>query len=252
MQITNNRELAGIKKAGEAVAITLKKMKEYAAPGMSTKELDEYGNSILRSFGAISAPKKDYNFPGYTCICLNKEACHGIPSSTRLLKEGDLINIDVSASLNGFYGDNGQSFVVGKDHHNFQAQIDASIEILYLALKQIKARTKIAHVGGVIEKEAKLRGYNVIKNLFGHGVGRKLHELPREVPNFKDKKNNDRFRKNSVVAIETFISTKAQYVQEAADGWTMMARDNSYVVQHEHTIIVTDNYPIILTKDNGI
>ena len=228
-------------------------MREYARIGMSTLELDEYGYSIMRSFGANPAPKKDYNFPGYTCISVNQEVCHGIPSSQKILKEGDLVNIDVSAELNGYYGDNGGSFILGNDLQQLQPLVDASQEILHLAMAEIKDRVRISDVGGFIEREARKRGFQVIKNLCGHGIGRKLHEAPREIPCFRDRFNRERFRKNSVIALETFISTRARLVYETSDGWTMKTRDNkSFVAQHEHTLIVTEGKPVILTKNNGI
>lgn len=238
--------------AGEAVAVTLRKMREFAKVGMSTKELDDYGYEILRSFGANPAPQKDYDFPGYTCISVNHEVCHGIPSETTILQEGDLVNIDVSAELNGFYGDNGSSFILGEDHQNLQPLVDASREILNLAVNKVRSRMKIADLGGFIEREAKKRGYRVVKNICGHGIGRKLHENPREIPCYNDRFNRERFRKNTVIALETFISTRARYVYEAEDGWTLKTKDNSFVAQHEHTLIVKDGKPVILTSANGV
>jgi len=252
MSVDTHEELQAIKEAGKVVALTLRKMREHATPGMSTKELDDYGYSILQAYGANPAPKKDYNFPGYTCISLNREVCHGIPGKGKILREGDLVNIDVSAELNGFYGDNGGSFILGKDVRNLQPLVDASREILHLAIGKIKGGVPIAAVGGFIEKEARKRGYSVIKNLCGHGIGRKLHENPREIPCFRDKFNKDRFKKNSIIALETFISTKAELVYQTADGWTMKAKGNSFVAQHEHTLVVTDNHPLVLTAENGI
>lgn len=252
MSIETTTDLDGITQAGHAVAVTLKKMREYARPGMSTQELDEYGYSILQSFGAIPAPMKEYNFPGYTCISLNDEVCHGIPSAERILKDGDLVNIDVSAELDGYYGDNGGSFILGEDLQQLQPLVDASQEILHIAMKHIKSRVRISDVGGIIDKEARKRGFKVIRNLCGHGIGRRLHEPPEEVPNYKDRMNKTRFRKNSVIALETFISTKSKWAYEAADGWTMTTQNKGFVAQHEHTIIVTDKEPIVVTKDNGI
>lgn len=252
MSIKNEEELEGLKAVGKAVAITLKKMKEYTKIGMTTKELDDYGGKLLAEFGAVSAPIKDYDFPGHTCISINHVACHGIPTNDIVLKEGDLVNIDVSAELNGYYGDNGGSFILGEDIHNLTPLVKASQEILQLAMSKIKDGVRISNVGGLIEKEAKKRGYNVIKNLCGHGIGRKLHEPPTEIANYRDRFNTQRFRKNSVIALETFISTKSKYVHQMSDGWTMKTKDNSFVTQHEHTLVVTDGYPIVLTEENGV
>lgn len=252
MSITKESELTGMKEVSEAVANTLRLMREYAQIGMSTKELDEYGGSVLKSYGAVSAPNKTYDFPGHTCISVNEEAAHGIPSQYKSLKEGDLVNIDVSAELNGFWSDNGGSFVLGKDIYQHQPLVDASRNILKTAIGQIKGGVKIADIGHIIESEAKKSGFKVIKNLAGHGVGRSLHEDPENILNYRVRTNRERFKKNTTVAIETFISTKSTVALQLEDGWTLVGDKGGFVTQHEHTILVTDNKPVILTESNGI
>ncbi len=252
MSITTEDERIGIQQASDAVAITLKKMREFAQPGMSTKQLDEYGGRLLKEMGARSAPKLTYNFPGYTCICVNEEVAHGIPSARRILKEGDLINIDVSAELNGFWADNGGSFILGEDIHGHGKLVEASKDILKKAIGNIKGGVRISDIGRLIETEAKKAGYTVIKNLTGHGVGRSLHEEPHEIANYHDRYNTQRFKKNSVVAIETFISTRSTIADTQADGWTLTGNKGGFVAQHEHTIMVTSGQPVIFTAQNGI
>ncbi|MBU2913940.1 type I methionyl aminopeptidase [Reichenbachiella agariperforans] len=252
MSITKESELIGMKKVSEVVGTTLKLMREYVKVGMSTKELDEYGGEILKSYGAKSAPYETYDFPGFTCISVNEEAAHGIPSKNKILKEGDLINIDVSAELNGFWSDNGGSFVLGKDIHNHQPLVNASKNILHKAISSIKGGVKISEVGYLIETEAKKSGFKVIKNLAGHGVGRSLHEAPENILNYRVRTNRERFKKNTTVAIETFISTKSTIAVELNDGWTLIGNKGGYVTQHEQTILVTDKNPIVLTESNGM
>jgi methionyl aminopeptidase len=252
MSINREAELIGMKKVSEAVALTLREMVDYAKPGMTTKQLDEFGGQRLISFGAKSAPHLTYHFPGWTCISTNKEFCHGIPSVNKYIEEGDLINIDVSAELNGYWADNGASFVVGKDLNNHQNLVETSKHILQKAISIIKGGVRIADIGYLIETHAKKSGYKVIKNLTGHGIGRSLHEEPSGIANYKDRYNLTRFRKNSVVAIETFISTDSTMAVTLSDGWTMAGNKGGYMAQHEHTIVVTDEKPIILTVMNGI
>lgn len=252
MSITQESDLAGMHAASEAVACALREMRAYAAPGISTKQLDDFGGKILSDFGAKSAPNLTYNFPGWTCISVNNEFCHGIPSEKRILQEGDLVNIDVSAELNGFWSDNGASFVLGQDVNGHQKLVDASLHILQKAIFNIKGGVRISDIGFLIETEAKKRGFTVIKNLTGHGVGRSLHEEPGEIANYRDRFNLTRFKKNSVVAIETFISTTSTYAETLEDGWTMVGNRGGFMAQHEHTIVVTDGKPIILTEMNGI
>lgn len=252
MSITREEELIGMKKASEAVALTLKEMRNYAKPGMTTKQLDNFGAKILSDFGAKSAPYLTYGFPGWTCISVNNEFCHGIPSDKRILQEGDLVNIDVSAELNGFWSDNGGSFVLGQDINQHQKLIEASQEILHKAIYNIKGGVKISDIGHIMETEAKKKGFKVIKNLGGHGIGRSLHEQPDELMNYKNRFDQRRFKKNSVVAIETFISTTSTYSTELNDGWTMVGNKGGFMAQHEHTIVVTDGKPIVLTEMNEI
>lgn len=252
MSITKEAELIGMKKASEAVARTLKEMRNYAQPGMTTKQLDDYGAKMLLDLGARSAPYLAYGFPGCTCISVNNEFCHGIPSDKKILKEGDLVNIDVSAELDGFWSDNGSSFVLGEDINQHQKLVDASKQILHKAIYNIKGGIRISDIGQLIEMEAKKRGYKVIKNLTGHGIGRSLHEEPGEIANYRNRYNLTRFRKNAVVAIETFISTTSTYAETLNDGWTMVGNKGGFMAQHEHTIIVTEGKPVILTAMNGV
>lgn len=247
MRVRNEKDLNGIKRISEVVALALKQMKAFTRPGITTKELDNIGRDILLSYNAKSAPYSTYNFPGWTCISLNEEIAHGIPSDKRIIAEGDLVNIDVSAELNGYWSDNGASFIVGEDINKLQDLVNTSTDILAKALSSIKSNVKVADIGGIIENEARIRGYRVIKNLTGHGVGRKLHEKP-EIENYCNYHNRDKFKKNMVVAVETFISTISNYVDTKPDGWTLVGRNGGFIAQHEHTIIVTDDEPVILTS----
>ena len=138
MSIETDQDLQGLTRASEVVGECLREMVNHAKAGMSTYELDAFGNDILRSYGAQAAPKKEYGFPGWNCISVNAEAAHGIPSRRRILQEGDLINIDVSAALNGYYGDNGRSFILGEDRQGLQPLVQASTDILKAAIARIK------------------------------------------------------------------------------------------------------------------
>ena len=204
----------------------------------------------MKSFGAKAASNLTYNLPGCTCIWGNNEFCHGIPSSKTVLQEGDLINSDGSAELNGFWSDNGGSFVIGNDINNHNKLIETSKQILRKAILNIKGGVKISDIGYLMETQAKKFGFKVIKNLTGHGIGNSLHEEPGAIANYRDKLNLTRFKKHSVVAIETFISTSSTYATTLHDGWTMVGNRGGFMAQHEHTIIVTDGQPLILTEMN--
>ena len=171
---------------------------------------------------------------------------------TAYLAEGDLVNVDVSAELNGYWADNGGSFVLGEDVHGHGRLVAASKDILRKAISNIKSGMRISELGRLIETEAKKQGYTVIKNLTGHGIGRSLHEAPHEIANYCNRFNRDRFKKNSVVAVETFISTRSTIANSQPDGWTLVGNKGGFVAQHEHTIMVTDGEPFIFTAQNGI
>lgn len=253
MIIKTEEELQGISRVSEAVALTLRKMSAYAQIGMSTKDIDDYGRQLLEALGAKSAPFETYGFPGYSCISVNQEFAHGVPSDKVTLKKGDIINIDVSAELDGFWSDNGNSFVVGEDIQGLQHLIDTSKETLLEAISQISGGVRISDIGKLIENKAKRAGYTVIRDLGGHGVGRSLHEAPDGIMNYYDRDDRSRrFRKDSVVAIETFISTRSAFVETASDGWAFTGNKGGFVAQHEHTILITSGKPVILTAANGI
>lgn len=252
MSISRETDLIGMKSVSEVVAITLKEMRNRAKPGMTAKQLDDYGKEILTGFGAQSAPRLTYNFPGWTCISVNHEIAHGIPSKKKIFKEGDLINIDVSAELNGFWSDNGGSFILGEDINRLRPLVDTSRKILQNAIGRITDGVKIAEVGRFIETEARKSGFKVIRNLTGHGIGKHLHEEPHEIANYYDANNHERFKKNGVVAIETFISTRSTFADTHSDGWTLVGNRGGFVAQYEHTIVVTDGKPVVLTEENEI
>lgn len=253
MLVKTEEELIGMKEVSDAVALTLRKMCAYTQIGMSTKEIDEYGRKLLEDFGAKSAPFETYGFPGYSCISVNNEFAHGIPSEKVILKNGDLINIDVSAELKGFWSDNGCSFIVGEDVQGLNHLVNTSREILLEAVSRISGGVKISEIGKLMETKAKQAGYTVIRDLGGHGVGRSLHEEPDAIMNFYDRDDNvRRFRKDSVVAIETFISTQSTFIEKSSDGWGFSGNKGGFVAQHEHTILITSGKPIILTALNGI
>ncbi len=246
MSISTQQELDGIRAIGWIVGHVLKEMKHAARAGMTTAELDAIGNDMLHDLGARPAPRLVYNFPGATCISINNEAAHGIPGK-RVIREGDLVNIDVSAEKGGFFADNGGTVAVDVTDRRLLRLCESSKAILDKAIAVAKTGVRVNQVGRVIEREARKSGFRVIENLCGHGVGRSLHEEPSEIANYYDPAYRKSFTRGKVVDIETFISTGAHYAVEKGDGWTYITPDGSYVAQYEHTVIVTDDEPIVVT-----
>ena len=206
MTVRNKEDLEALQRIGKITAETLVKMKEAAKPGISTKELDRIAHSYFSKFGERSAPQLMYKFPGYTCISLNTEIAHGIPSD-RILKEGDLLNLDVSLELNGYFADTGFTLIVGKDEKGLSKLLEVSSEALKLALSGVKTGEKLNSIGRTIENTAKKNGYKVIRTLCGHGVGKSLHEEPFDICNYYEPRDKRILKSGQVIAVETFVST---------------------------------------------
>ena len=240
-------DIDALRKVGRVVAETLELMKRSLEEGITTLELDELAERNLARYGAVSAPRKTYGFPGATCISVNEEVAHGIPSGRRIRK-GDLVNLDVSAELDGYYADTGFTCLYESGDEELRKLCDCSRRALGKALKAVRAGAKLSRVGQAIEDEARGNGFSVIRNLTGHGTGGALHEHPENILNYYDPRQQGRFAKGMVVAVETFVSTGAEYAEEAGDGWTLKTRDGSYVAQYEHSLIVTDGEPLVLTR----
>jgi len=208
--------------------------------------LDEIGRAILEAEGARSAPQAMYQFPGATCISVSPVIAHGIPNEY-VLREGELIHIDVSAEMDGYYADTGASLVVSKHERELDRLVDATKSVLSKVLHIAKAGNPLNGIGRTVEEQARKRGYNVIRDLTGHGIGHKLHEDPREILNFYNPDDRRILNEGLVFAIEPFLTTGIGRVVEEKDGWSLRTMDRTIAAQFEHTIIVTKNEPIILT-----
>ncbi|MCM3547963.1 methionine aminopeptidase [Niallia circulans] len=246
MSIESERDLIALQKIGRIVAMAREEMLSSVQAGITTAELDRIGKRVLDEHGAVSAPYITYGFPGTTCISVNEVAAHGIPGP-RVLKEGDVVNIDVSAELGGYYADTGATTVVGSRSPHKEKLCQSSLRALQQGLKKARAGTKISGIGRAIHNEARKDGFTVIRNLAGHGIGRKLHEMPDGILNYYDPRDNRLLTNGLVLAVETFVSDGAEFVDEGADGWGLLLPDNHYAAQFEHTIVITKDKPLILT-----
>ncbi len=228
-------------------------MRAHARPGMSTLELDEFGGRLLQDAGAESAPRLCYDFPGHTCISINEEAAHGIPGE-RLMQSGDLVNIDVSAALQGYFADTGGSFVLSPetDLHNQPNTLlkerlcAAALQARDIGVSAARAGERLNRIGKRIAQSIHRSGFRNVRNLCGHGVGAALHEEPT-LRNYFDERDTAALQTGQVITIEPFLSTNVSRVRELDDGWTLAGRPSSLFAQFEHTLIVTHDQPIILT-----
>lgn len=246
MTIESQADLEGILKAGRVVADVRDAMLAAVEIGMTTAELDVLGGRMLEERGARSAPKVTYDFPGFTCISVNEEAAHGIPGP-RVIKAGDIVNVDVSAEVDGYFADTGGTTVVPPVTAKKERLLRATRLALDAALDEARAGAFIHCIGRAVEKVATSHGFRVIRNLGGHGIGRKLHEAPGGILSFHDPSDRRRLHEGQVLAIEPFLSTRSTLVEEAADGWTLVGHPKSRSAQFEHTIIVTKGEAIVAT-----
>jgi methionyl aminopeptidase len=246
MSINSEKDLEGLRKVGRIVARCLQYMQSKLEPGITTRELDTLGGQFLAEHGARSAPKITYNFPGHTCISVNEEAAHGIPGS-KVLKAGDLVNIDVSAELDGYFADTGGSAIIPPESKLHQQLCAAAKRALECAILEARGGARLNRIGYAIETEAARNGFTVIENIGSHGVGRALHEEPGFIAGYYDKRDKRILKKNQVITIEPFISSGASTVVENGDGWTLVTNPGIFTAQYEHTIVITDDKPLIMT-----
>ncbi|GGG81166.1 methionine aminopeptidase [Salipiger pallidus] len=246
MTITHEDELAALRIIGRICANTMQAMASAIVPGMTTRELDDIGRRLLEAEGAVSAPESVYAFPGATCISVNEEVAHGIPGD-RIIKAGDLVNIDVSASRDGYFADTGASFRVADVPRILEKLCKDGKRAMQVGIDQVATDKPIAGIGNAIEKFATQRGYTLIRNLASHGVGHSLHEYPEEVATWATKGDRRRITKGLVLTVEPFLSTGAVWAENGDDPWTLYSDPCAPVVQYEHTVVATDSGAIIIT-----
>ena len=228
------------------VADCLVRMSQSVVVGVSTKELDRIAADFLKKHGARSAPILTYKFPGTTCISVNNDVAHGIPSH-RKIGAGDIVNIDVSAELDGYFADTGGSFVVPPSSERHRRVIAGTKAALAAAMGVARHGQPINASGRAIEETAKAHELSIIRNIGSHGVGRALHEEPEFIASYYDPKDHRKLQNGMVITIEPFLSTGALRVEEGEDGWTLYTSPRYVTAQFEHTLVITNGAPLIMT-----
>ncbi len=247
MTITQQDELDGLRAIGRIVARTMHQMAAAIEPGITTAELDAIGSAALEREGAVSAPQVTYDFPGATCISVNEEIAHGIPGK-RAIRAGDLVNIDVSASKDGFFADTGATFRAGKIRPDLERLCRDGERAMQIGIAQVGHDRPLAGIGKAVGRFAKARGYTLIRNLASHGVGRALHEAPEAVPTWPDRNERRRIHNGLVLTVEPFLSQGGEWARtRKGDDWTLYSDPPAPVVQFEHTVVATTRGPIIVT-----
>ncbi len=246
MTVESEQDLEKLKKIGRIVGETLQALLKSVRAGITTAELDEQGAKLLAAAGAHSAPIVTYNFPGNTCISINNVAAHGIPGDT-VIQPGDLVNVDVSAELDGYFADTGGTVVVPPAGSDAQRLCKVTQATLWKVIHSLKAGLPMNMVGRIVESEATRNHISVVRELTGHGVGHSLHDEPGSVYNFYYPRDKRMLTEGLVLAIEPILSLGSGRIRQERDGWTLRTQDSSLVAQYEHTVVITRGHPIVIT-----
>lgn len=245
--LKTTRELSLMKEACVIAAGALKAAGEAVEPGVSTEEINRIAHNFITKSGAIPTFKGYNGYPAATCISINDEVIHGIPSKKRIIKAGDIVSIDVGATFNGYVGDNAATFAAGDISPEAQRLCDTTRESLYEGIKAAVAGGRLGDIGSTIQRYCEERGFSVVREFTGHGVGKQMHEDP-SVPNFGTPGRGVRLLPGMTIAIEPMINMGGAGIRQLPDGWTIKTKDGSLSAHFEHTIAITSNGPVILTK----
>ncbi len=247
MTIASHEDLEGMLRVGRVVRLALDRTKKEVQIGVNTQELDDVCAGVFDRYGARSAPQLVYGFPGIACISINEEAVHGIPRTTRTIRRGDLVKLDVAAELDGYFADAAVTVAADNATPTNLRLAACAHSALRLAIKAARGGRPINRIGRTIQSEVERQGFNVMPQLGGHGVGRTIHEYP-SVHNYYVPWDNQPLNPGLVIAIEPVISLGSGKSVETADGWTVETADGAPSAHFEHTVVITQERPIVLTE----
>ena len=245
--LKTGRELKVMREACRISAEALKLAGSAVEPGVTTAELDKIAEKYILSQGATPNFKNYQGYPATACISINNEVIHGIPSKKRVIKAGDIVSIDLGAKFEGYHGDNAATFACGDVSAEAKRLMDTTRESLYEGISAAVSGGRLGDIGAAIQQYVEKRGYSVVRQFVGHGIGTQLHEAP-EVPNFGTQGRGIRLMPGMTLAIEPMINVGHYDVKVMPDGWTVLTKDGSLSAHFEHTIVITPDGPQIMTK----
>jgi methionyl aminopeptidase len=245
MSIRSQRDFDKLRVIGRIVRLALDRTAASVRPGITTRELDEIGARVLAEYGAESAPPKIYGFPAALCISVNEEAIHGIPGD-RVIRAGDVVKLDLVAEKDGYFADAAVTLTAGLASPLAAALIRCAESAFHLACRVARAGNRVYEIGRAVERETQRCGFHVLRDLYGHGVGRTIHEAPN-VPNFHDPRARSRLTEGLVITIEPILSAGTSKGEVQNDRWTIRTSDGSLAAHYEHTVAITKGAPVLLT-----
>jgi len=240
------REIEIMREAGRIVALTHAELKKYIQPGITTKELDSIAEKTIRSNDAIPSFKGYNGFPGSICTSVNEELVHGIPGD-RVLRDGDIISIDIGAKFNGYHGDSAWTYAVGTIDEESKKLLEVTEQSLYKGLEEAKAGVRLSNISHAIQTYVEANGFSIVREYVGHGVGQDLHEDP-QIPHYGPPNKGPRLKPGMVLAVEPMVNAGTRYVKTLSDNWTVVTVDGKRCAHFEHTIAITETGYEILTK----
>ena len=243
-------QIEKMRTAGRIAATVLARMKQLVEPGINTYDLDQAGRKFMEEYGVTSAcfnyPHGSLRFPSYTCLSVNDEIVHGIGDLRRVLREGDVVSLDVSIVCDGWIGDNASTVAVGAVAPEVDKLLTETQKALALAIDQARAGNRVGYISHAVQSHIAPFGYGIVRDFVGHGVGRTMHEAP-QIPNFGPRKRGDKLRPGMTLAIEPMINLGGHEIRMGDDGWTALTADGTPAAHFEHTVLVTKGEPEILT-----
>jgi methionyl aminopeptidase len=239
-------ELERMRAAGRLVGEVLTALAAAVEPGVSTQDLDAIAERMIVDAGATPAFKGYHGYPATICASVNDEVIHGIPSGQRMLQQGDVISIDVGASLEGYFGDSAVTLPVGRVEEEAARLLRVTEESLYEAIEQARPGKRVSDIGHAVQKHVEAQGFSIVREFVGHGIGQQMHEEP-QIPNYGDPGRGPRLSEGMVLAIEPMVNAGKPAVKVLSDGWTAVTRDHSLSAHFEHTVAVMADGPWILT-----
>ena len=250
IKIKSARQIEEMKSAGALSKTALRRVGEAVVPGVTTLELDAIAERVIRSAGATPTFKGYCGFPGTICASVNDQIVHGIPSSSVVLRDGDIVSVDVGATFGGWVGDNAWTFSCGEPTREAQVLCEVTRDCLKAAIRQAVPGNRLGDVGDAVQRLAEKHGFGVVRDYTGHGVGHDMHEEPN-VPNYGKRGRGVRLQSGMVIAIEPMITLGNQANDVAGNGWTVSTLDGSLAAHYENTVAITDDGPVVLTADEA-
>ena len=248
--IKSKSDIQKLREAGRIAANALVHAGKVIHPGMTTKQLDKSIHDFIVGCGAVPTFLGYGGFPASACISINDEIIHGIPSHKRVIREGDIVSVDVGATFNGFVGDTAYTFAVGDISEEAADLLRVTEASLYAAIDAAKVGARLGDVSHTVEEYCGSRGYGIVREYCGHGIGREMHEDP-EVPNYGKPGHGPRLQKNMTIAVEPMVNVGGYEVRVLDNGWTVVTADGSLSAHYENSLLVTDGEPEILTNIDG-